>query len=72
MESSVVSILVGVLLGVLASSPILPSWVIAERAEPFIWARRDTFNTKEHYVLTGIQLMIGVNSVTGDIALLAF
>ncbi|MEM2740173.1 MAG: hypothetical protein QXQ29_05175 [Candidatus Bathyarchaeia archaeon] len=68
----VVSIIVGVVLGFLASSSTLLPWIIAERAEPFIETRGGVSDAEQYHALTGIQLMTGVNSVTGDIILLVF
>lgn len=67
-----ISILVGIVLGLLTLSSAFLPWVIAERTEPFIEARGDVFNVGQYHALTGINLMTGVNSMAGDVILLVF
>lgn len=60
---SMVSLIVGVTLGVLALTSTLLPWIIAERAEPVIETRGGTFNVGKYHALTGVNLMMGINKV---------
>ena len=53
---SMVSLIIGVTLGVLALTSTLLPWVIAERVEPLIETRAGTFNVGRYHALTGSTL----------------
>jgi len=69
---SMVSMVVGVTMGVLALTSTFLPWVIAERTEPFIETRGGSFNVGQYHALTGVNLMTGTNNMAGDIILLVF
>lgn len=69
---SMVSIIVGLLLGFLALTSTFLPWVIAERTEPLIEIRGGIINVGQYHVLTGIDLMMGTNSMVGDVILFVF
>jgi len=60
---SMVSLIVGVTLGVLALTSTLLPWVIAERVEPLIETRVGTFSVGRYHALTRVNLMMGINKV---------
>lgn len=67
---SMVNIIVGVAIGILALTSTFLPWVIAERTEPFIETRKGSFNVGQYHALTGVNLMLGINNMVGDIILL--
>lgn len=69
---SMVNIIVGVAIGVLALTSTFLPWVIAERTEPFIETRGGSFNVGQYHALTGVNLILGTNNMVGDIILLVF
>lgn len=56
---SMVSLIVGMTLGVLALTSTLLPWGIAERTATLIETRGGTFNVARFYALTGVDLMMG-------------
>ena len=69
---SSVNLVVGLTLGVLALTSAFLPWVIAERTEPSIETRAGAFNVGQHHVLTGVDLMTGINRMEGDVISLVF
>lgn len=69
---SMVTVVVGVATGVLALVSTFLPWVIAERVEPLMETRGGSFDVGQYHALTGVGLMMGTNSMAGDVILLVF
>ncbi len=66
---SIACVIAAPALGSLAIASLLLPWVITERTEPLIAVRGGLIDVGQYHSLTGVSLMIGVNSFAGDVLL---